>query len=83
MRVKWTASEQHTHLTTLAGMKVVVLGQGGVGKSCCTLRYLFGTFQAGYDPTVGASLFHHRLRMAVCHSQSHVACARSTSRANI
>ena len=34
-------------------MKIVVLGAGGVGKSCCTLRYLFGTFQTGYDPTVG------------------------------
>ena len=48
-----TCHQPQTH--TLQPMKVVVLGQGGVGKSCCTLRYLFGTFQAGYDPTVGAS----------------------------
>eukprot|EP00053_Salpingoeca_punica_P010990 m.98353 g.98353 ORF g.98353 m.98353 type:complete len:179 (+) comp15556_c5_seq6:616-1152(+) len=33
-------------------MKIVVVGSGGVGKSCCTLRYLNDVFAEDYDPTI-------------------------------
>jgi len=32
--------------------KVVVLGEGAVGKSCLTIRYVQGTFVTEYDPTI-------------------------------
>ena len=31
---------------------VVILGDGGVGKSCITIRYTQKRFQATYDPTI-------------------------------
>jgi small GTP-binding protein len=34
---------------------LVVLGPGGVGKSCLTIRYVSGEFVAMYDPTVSDS----------------------------
>eukprot|EP00052_Salpingoeca_macrocollata_P004702 m.43039 g.43039 ORF g.43039 m.43039 type:complete len:179 (+) comp14397_c0_seq2:174-710(+) len=33
-------------------MKIVVVGSGGVGKSCCTLRFLEDVFAEDYDPTI-------------------------------
>lgn len=33
-------------------MKIVVVGSGGVGKSCVTLRYLNDYFAEDYDPTI-------------------------------
>lgn len=32
--------------------KIVILGSGGSGKSCITLRYVHGTFHNSYDPTI-------------------------------
>ena len=32
--------------------KIVVLGSGGVGKSCLTLRFVQGNFVERYDPTI-------------------------------
>jgi hypothetical protein len=34
---------------------LVVVGSGGVGKSCVTVRYLKDEFLEFYDPTVGES----------------------------
>lgn len=36
-------------------MKIIVLGSGGVGKSCCTLRFLRNQFKDDYDPTIEES----------------------------
>jgi GTPase SAR1 family protein len=33
--------------------KVVMLGQGGVGKSALTLQFVMRTFQEDHDPTIG------------------------------
>eukprot|EP01105_Mastigella_eilhardi_P025791 TRINITY_DN7139_c0_g1_i1.p1 TRINITY_DN7139_c0_g1~~TRINITY_DN7139_c0_g1_i1.p1 ORF type:complete len:205 (+),score=64.38 TRINITY_DN7139_c0_g1_i1:60-617(+) len=33
-------------------VKVVVLGDGGVGKSALTIRFVKGTFVESYDPTI-------------------------------
>eukprot|EP01084_Bolivina_argentea_P241968 406054_1 len=35
--------------------KIVVLGSGGVGKSCMTLRYISDAFVEDYDPTIEES----------------------------
>jgi len=32
----------------------VVVGSGGVGKSCLTIKYLKNEFMVDYDPTIGA-----------------------------
>lgn len=32
---------------------VVVVGSGGVGKSCLTIRFLKDEFSNEYDPTIG------------------------------
>ena len=32
--------------------KIVVLGDGGVGKTCLTLRFTQGNYQEIYDPTI-------------------------------
>ena len=32
--------------------KVVVVGDGGVGKSCLTVRMIHDTFKDRYDPTI-------------------------------
>lgn len=36
-------------------MKIVLIGSGGVGKSCITLRYLKDRFVEEYDPTIEES----------------------------
>eukprot|EP01147_Barroeca_monosierra_P002241 gene2241-8034_t len=36
-------------------MKIVLIGAGGVGKSCITLRYLKDRFVEEYDPTIEES----------------------------
>ena len=33
-------------------IQIVILGGGGVGKSCITLRLVFDSFGEKYDPTV-------------------------------
>jgi small GTP-binding protein len=33
-------------------VKTVVLGSGGVGKSCCTIRFIQENFVEKYDPTI-------------------------------
>lgn len=37
-----------------AGGHQVVVGSGGVGKSCMTIRFLKDEFLSEYDPTIGA-----------------------------
>ena len=37
---------------------VVVIGSGGVGKSCITIRFLKDEFTEEYDPTIGESIKH-------------------------
>ena len=32
--------------------KIVILGGGGVGKSCITLRFLHDSFEGKYNPTI-------------------------------
>ncbi|KZT58098.1 P-loop containing nucleoside triphosphate hydrolase protein [Calocera cornea HHB12733] len=32
--------------------RVVVLGAGGIGKSCLSIRYIKGTYEENYDPTI-------------------------------
>lgn len=32
---------------------LVVVGSGGVGKSCLTVRFLKDEFMSEYDPTIG------------------------------
>ena len=32
--------------------KIVVMGSGGVGKSCLTLKFVTGNFRERYDPTI-------------------------------
>ena len=32
--------------------KIVIVGGGGVGKSCITLRFLHDSFEETYDPTI-------------------------------
>ena len=38
--------------------KVAVLGSGGVGKSCLSLRYVKSTFVDIYDPTIEDAFRH-------------------------
>jgi GTPase SAR1 family protein len=33
--------------------KVVVIGEGGVGKSAVTIQFIQGRFVEEYDPTIG------------------------------
>jgi small GTP-binding protein len=33
-------------------MRLVLLGSGGVGKSCITIRYVQDSFVTEYDPTI-------------------------------
>lgn len=33
----------------------VIVGSGGVGKSCLTVRFLKDEFTSEYDPTIGIS----------------------------
>jgi len=32
--------------------RVVVLGAGGIGKSCLSIRFIKGTYEENYDPTI-------------------------------
>lgn len=32
--------------------KIVLMGGGGVGKSCLTFRLVYGTFREAFDPTI-------------------------------
>ena len=32
--------------------RITILGDGGVGKSCCSLRFVTGMFTSTYDPTI-------------------------------
>ena len=32
--------------------KIVVMGSGGVGKSCLTIKFVTGNFRERYDPTI-------------------------------
>ena len=43
--------------------KVVVLGDGGVGKSCLTVRMIHGTFKDKYDPTIDDSYLVENLEV--------------------
>mmetsp|Transcript_13263 Transcript_13263/g.25179 ORF Transcript_13263/g.25179 Transcript_13263/m.25179 type:complete len:194 (-) Transcript_13263:249-830(-) len=43
-------------------VKIAVLGSGGVGKSCLTLRLTTGNFEDEYDPTI-ADLYETNLKV--------------------
>lgn len=38
--------------------KIAILGPGGVGKSCLTIRYTRNTFVESYDPTIEDAFRH-------------------------
>lgn len=40
--------------------RIVVLGSGGVGKSCITVRYVMDRFMEVYDPTIEDSYLIHK-----------------------
>jgi len=40
-------------------LRVCVVGSGGVGKSCVTLRFLKDEFTEYYDPTMGKFLYSY------------------------
>ncbi|VDL47280.1 unnamed protein product [Hymenolepis diminuta] len=40
------------HTPSMNEYKVVVLGDGGVGKSALTVRFVTGKFEEKYDPTI-------------------------------
>jgi len=42
-------------------MRIAVLGPGGVGKSCLTLRFTKSTFVESYDPTIEDAFRHQTL----------------------
>ena len=39
-------------LVTMREYKIVVMGSGGVGKSCLTIKFVTGQFKETYDPTI-------------------------------
>eukprot|EP01119_Soliformovum_irregulare_P020599 TRINITY_DN66_c0_g1_i1.p1 TRINITY_DN66_c0_g1~~TRINITY_DN66_c0_g1_i1.p1 ORF type:complete len:186 (+),score=52.80 TRINITY_DN66_c0_g1_i1:84-641(+) len=41
----------------MSKVKFVVLGDGGVGKSCVTIQWVNGTFSPQYDPTIENSYY--------------------------
>ena len=45
--------------TAVAVHKIAVLGSGGVGKSCLTMRFCRSTFVDVYDPTIEDSFHRH------------------------
>jgi len=45
--------------TRVRQYKVAVIGSGGVGKSCLSLRYVRSTFVDVYDPTIEDAFRHH------------------------
>jgi len=42
----------YRQVTHTGNYKIALLGAGGVGKSCITLKYLRGSFQETYDPSI-------------------------------
>jgi len=42
----------YRQVTHTGNYKISLLGAGGVGKSCITLKYLRGSFQETYDPSI-------------------------------
>jgi len=44
--------------TTAKRYKIAILGPGGVGKSCLTIRYTKSTFVESYDPTIEDAFRH-------------------------
>eukprot|EP01123_Difflugia_compressa_P003477 TRINITY_DN1451_c0_g1_i2.p1 TRINITY_DN1451_c0_g1~~TRINITY_DN1451_c0_g1_i2.p1 ORF type:complete len:195 (-),score=47.71 TRINITY_DN1451_c0_g1_i2:199-783(-) len=46
----------------MSSYKIVVIGPGGVGKSCFTIQLISGTFVESYDPTLEDS---YRKRMTI------------------
>jgi len=49
------------------GYKIVVIGAGGVGKSCFTIQLISGTFVETYDPTLEDS---YRKQMTIDHEEA-------------
>lgn len=76
-------------MTESVDLKVVLLGSVGVGKTCLSVRYIFGTFGA-VNSTVGASFQQRKVREKAVdssrtssdssHCQSITLCPGGTSR---
>ena len=49
---------------TIPRIKLVLLGDSGVGKSCLVLRYVRGTFDPASKVTVGAAYVGHSLTLS-------------------
>lgn len=45
-------SNHSLNLMSESTYKIVVVGSGGVGKSCITVRFVQGKFIKKYDPTI-------------------------------
>lgn len=53
----WTG--QNPPAENLPRYRVVVVGDGGVGKSCLTIQYFQRLFVTEYDPTIEDSYIQH------------------------
>ncbi|KAG1673559.1 hypothetical protein FOA52_003859 [Chlamydomonas sp. UWO 241] len=56
-------STRHPGSGIPARVKIVLLGDSGVGKSCLALRYVRGLFDDSSRATVGASFMSHTVRL--------------------
>ena len=48
--------------------KIVIIGGGGVGKSCITLRFLHDHFEEKYNPTIEDSYMKNNFMISVLKS---------------
>lgn len=42
----------------MSAIRIVIVGEGGVGKSCLTLQFINDSFVEEYEPTMEGSFFH-------------------------
>ena len=51
---------------SLREIKIVVLGSGGVGKSCLTIRLVNQNFLEDYEATIGMHNWFHKKHNFIC-----------------
>ncbi|KJE96360.1 hypothetical protein CAOG_06698 [Capsaspora owczarzaki ATCC 30864] len=61
------AATKQQRRTSIQDTKIVVMGEGGVGKSCITIQLISNSFDYDYDPTIEDSYRHQ------CHVDGEVA----------